>query len=43
MTLDTETRSVEWLRVPYPVERVQARMRRLGLPTRLSERLAYGL
>ncbi|MEZ4596196.1 MAG: metallophosphoesterase family protein [Chloroflexota bacterium] len=43
MTLDTESMSVEWLRVPYPVERVQARMRRLGLPVRLAERLALGL
>ncbi len=32
--------TVEWLRVPYPVERVQARMRRAGLPSRLAERLS---
>lgn len=43
MTLDTETKAVEWLRVAYPIERIQARMRRLGLPSRLAERLAHGL
>jgi len=43
MLLDTEAMTVDWLRVPYAVERTQARMRRLGLPTRLAERLAHGL
>jgi predicted phosphodiesterase len=43
MVLDTETSTIEWLRVAYPVERVQARMRRAGLPPRLVERLAHGL
>jgi len=43
MILDTDTSSVEWLRVPYPIERVQTRMRRAGLPPRLVERLAHGL
>jgi predicted phosphodiesterase len=43
MILDTETATVEWLRVAYPVERVQARMRRAGLPPRLAERLSHGL
>lgn len=43
MVLDSDTMTVEWLRVPYAVERIQARMRRLGLPTRLAERLAHGL
>ena len=41
MVLDTEDSSVEWLRVPYPVEKVQARMRRAGLPPRLAERLSH--
>ncbi len=43
MVVDTEAGSATWLRVPYPIERVQARMRRLGLPGRLTERLAHGL
>jgi diadenosine tetraphosphatase ApaH/serine/threonine PP2A family protein phosphatase len=43
MILDTEAMTAEWLRVPYPIERVQTRMRRLGLPSRLAERLALGL
>ncbi len=43
MVLDSETSTIDWLRVPYPVERVQARMRRAGLPPRLVERLAHGL
>lgn len=43
MVLDTDASTAEWLRVPYPVERVQTRMRRLGLPARLAERLALGL
>ena len=43
MVMDTATSSVEWLRVPYPIEQVQARMRRAGLPSRLVERLSHGL
>lgn len=43
MTLDTETGLLTWHRIPYPVERIQQRMRRQGLPPRLSERLSYGL
>ncbi len=43
MVMDTEARTAEWLRVPYPVERIQNRMRRLGLPARLADRLALGL
>jgi diadenosine tetraphosphatase ApaH/serine/threonine PP2A family protein phosphatase len=43
MILDTERSEVEWLRVPYPIEKIQARMRRQGLPGRLADRLAYGL
>ena len=43
MILDTERSEAEWRRVPYPFERIQARMRRQGLPSRLVERLAHGL
>jgi diadenosine tetraphosphatase ApaH/serine/threonine PP2A family protein phosphatase len=43
MVLDTQTGAAEWLRVAYPIERIQARMRRLGLPGRLADRLALGL
>jgi diadenosine tetraphosphatase ApaH/serine/threonine PP2A family protein phosphatase len=43
MILDTEEPSATWLRVAYPIERIQARMRRLGLPGRLADRLAHGL
>lgn len=39
---DSETRVLEWRRVEYPVEVTQQRMRALGLPRRLIERLAYG-
>ena len=39
---DTETRTVEWRRVSYPIEVTQLRMRGLGLPRRLIERLSYG-
>jgi diadenosine tetraphosphatase ApaH/serine/threonine PP2A family protein phosphatase len=43
MVLDTSERVVEWHRIPYPVEEVQERMRRAGLPARLVARLAHGL
>jgi diadenosine tetraphosphatase ApaH/serine/threonine PP2A family protein phosphatase len=42
MLLDTDAGSVEWRRVPYPVEQTQARMREEGLPSRLIHRLALG-
>ena len=35
--------AVEWRRIAYPVERTQARMREVGLPVRLVNRLAHGL
>lgn len=41
--LDTEARTVRWVRVPYPIGEVQARMRQTGLPARLIERLDAGL
>ena len=43
MLLDTDTMVAEWLRVPYPIADVQARMREAGLPERLVRRLAIGL
>ena len=41
--LDTEALTATWLRVPYPIAETQAAMRSAGLPTRLVERLSYGL
>ena len=43
MVLDTDAHTAVWLRVPYPIERTQAAMRSAGLPTRLVERLSFGL
>ena len=43
MILDTEALTATWLRVPYPIAETQAAMRSAGLPTRLVERLSYGL
>jgi diadenosine tetraphosphatase ApaH/serine/threonine PP2A family protein phosphatase len=43
LLLDTAARTVEWHRVAYPIETVQARMRRAGLPERLAMRLDHGL
>lgn len=43
MTLDTESRTATWRRIPYPIERTQERMREEGLPDRLVNRLAHGL
>ena len=40
--LDTRAGTVEWRRVPYDVAMTQARMRTVGLPRRLVERLEYG-
>ncbi len=42
MLLDTESGLVEWRRVAYPFEQVQALMVAAGLPKRLSERLSLG-
>ena len=41
--LDTEAHTVDVTRVPYDVERVQARMQAEGLPDLLAERLSRGL
>jgi predicted phosphodiesterase len=43
MLLDTDARTATWLRVPYPIEETQEAMRRARLPSRLVERLSYGL
>jgi diadenosine tetraphosphatase ApaH/serine/threonine PP2A family protein phosphatase len=39
---DSEEATVELRRVPYPVEAVQVKMQRKGLPRPLWERLAEG-
>jgi diadenosine tetraphosphatase ApaH/serine/threonine PP2A family protein phosphatase len=42
LVLDTAARRVHWSRVPYDIATVQTRMRAVGLPIRLIERLHYG-
>ena len=43
MVIDSDRDLVTWHRVPYDIEAVQAAMRDAGLPTRLVERLSYGI
>jgi predicted phosphodiesterase len=43
MLLDLDAGLAEWRRIPYPIERTQARMREERLPVRLVNRLAHGL
>ena len=43
MVIDSDRDLVTWHRVPYDIEAVQAAMREAGLPTRLVERLSYGV
>jgi predicted phosphodiesterase len=43
MILDTETRSLEWRRVDYPIDQVQKLMAQAALPARLISRLQFGL
>jgi 16S rRNA (guanine(527)-N(7))-methyltransferase RsmG len=43
MVIDSDRDLVTWHRVPYDIEAVQAAMRDAGLPTRLVERLSYGV
>ena len=43
MVLDQEADRVTWHRVAYDIDRVQARMREVGLPERLAARLSVGL
>jgi diadenosine tetraphosphatase ApaH/serine/threonine PP2A family protein phosphatase len=40
--LDTDTGTMSWQRVPYDIAVVQERMRRVGLPKRLIDRLDHG-
>ncbi len=39
---DIESRTIEFKRVPYPIEKAQAKIRKAGLPESLAERLALG-
>jgi diadenosine tetraphosphatase ApaH/serine/threonine PP2A family protein phosphatase len=41
--LDTEQNTIEFRRLPYPIEVTQERMREHHLPSRLIERLNYGI
>ena len=43
MTMDTETSTITWHRVAYPIAATQADMRAVGLPNRLVTRLEHGL
>ena len=43
MVLDLDGGIAEWLRVPYPIDQVQALMRAAALPERLIQRLEIGL
>jgi diadenosine tetraphosphatase ApaH/serine/threonine PP2A family protein phosphatase len=43
MLIDTERAVVSWHRVPYDIEAVQAAMQQVRLPSRLVQRLSYGL
>jgi predicted phosphodiesterase len=43
MILDTDSRTLRWHRVEYPVQRVQRLMADRSMPARLVLRLAYGL
>ena len=43
MLLDLDAGQAEWRRIPYAIERTQARMREERLPVRLVNRLAHGL
>jgi predicted phosphodiesterase len=42
MTYDSERRIVRWHRVEYPIEEAQRRIRKVGLPGSLADRLALG-
>jgi predicted phosphodiesterase len=43
MLFDTDTQSLEWRRVEYPIAQVQKLMAERKLPARLARRLQYGL
>jgi predicted phosphodiesterase len=42
MTYDSERKIVHWYRIPYPIAEAQRRIRRVGLPGPLADRLATG-
>jgi diadenosine tetraphosphatase ApaH/serine/threonine PP2A family protein phosphatase len=42
LLLDTEARTADWRRVPYPIVEAQAAIRARGLPAHLADRLAEG-
>jgi predicted phosphodiesterase len=42
LLLELDTRHAGWHRVPYDIDAVRVRMRTVGLPTRLGERLRHG-
>jgi len=42
LILDTDTLTITFRRVSYPIEETQARMQKAGLPPRLIYRLSYG-
>lgn len=42
MTYDSRRRVVHWYRMPYPIAEAQRRIRKVGLPGTLADRLAYG-
>jgi len=42
MTYDSARSIVRWYRIPYPVSEAQRRIRRVGLPGSLADRLAVG-
>src|SRR5438105_3964046 len=43
LVYDTERAELAWERVEYDIAKVQKRMRKLGLPSFLTERIAYGV
>ena len=43
LVYDADAAQLSWKRVAYDVAKVQKRMRKLGLPAFLVERLAYGV
>lgn len=42
MTYDSERRIVRWHRIDYPIDEAQKRIRKVGLPGSLADRLAVG-
>jgi hypothetical protein len=42
MIYDSTKRVVSWYRIPYPIGEAQARIRKVGLPNSLADRLAVG-